>query len=120
MRMKTMLSWIPVVGLIFLSACASGPASSRATGRVEKPIVAEAGCGQCLLGLKSEKKGCDLAVRIDGKSYFVDGFNMKDFGDAHANDGMCNVTHPAKVAGEIVNGRFVASSFKLLPAEKHN
>lgn len=118
--MKTMLSLIPVVGLIFLSACASGPATSRATGKVEKPMVVEAGCGQCLLGLKGEKKGCDLAVRIDGKSYFVDGFKMSDFGDAHADDGMCNATHQAKVTGEIVNGRFVASSFKLLPAEKHN
>ena len=115
-----MFSWIPVVGLIFLSACASGPASSRATGKVEKTMLVEAGCGQCLLGLKGEKKGCDLAVRIDGKSYFVDGFKMDDFGDAHANDGMCNTTHQAKVIGEIVNGRFAASSFKLLAVEKHN
>ena len=115
-----MLSWIPVVGLIFLSACASGPATSRAAAKVEKPMVVEAGCGQCLLGLKGEKKGCDLAVRIDGKSYFVDGFKMSDFGDAHADDGMCNATHQAKVTGEIVNGRFVASSLKLLPVEKHN
>ena len=115
-----MLSWIPVVGLIFLSACASGPASSRATGKGEKSMVVEAGCGQCLLGLKGEKKGCDLAVRIEGKSYFVDGFKMKDFGDAHADDGMCNATHQAKVTGEVVNGRFAASSFKLLPDKKHN
>ena len=116
--MKTMLSWILVVGLVFLSACVSGPASSRATGKVEKPVVVDAGCGQCLLGLKGEKKGCDLAVRIDGKSYFVDGFKMDDLGDAHANDGMCNAIHQAKVTGEIANGRFVASSFKLLPVEK--
>lgn len=118
--MKSTLSWISVVGLIFLSACASGPASGRATGKVAKPIVVEAGCGQCLLGLKGEKKSCDLAVRIDGKSYFVDGFKMDDLGDAHADDGMCKVVRQAEVTGEIVNGRFVASSFKLLQVEKHN
>lgn len=88
--------------------------------KVEKPTVVEAGCGQCLLGLKGEKKGCDLAVRIDGKSYFVDGFKMDDLGDAHANDGMCKTVRQAEVTGEIMNGRFIASSFKLLPVEKHN
>ena len=33
------------------------------------------------------KKGCDLAIRIDGKSYFVEGTKIDDHGDAHANDG---------------------------------
>ena len=118
--MKTIPFWLGIVGLIIASGCTSGPAPSGATADGEKAMVVEAGCGQCLLGLKDEKKGCDLAVRIDGKSYFVDGFKMNDFGDAHASDGMCNATHQAKVAGEIVNGRFVASSFKLLPVEKQN
>jgi len=115
--MKTMLSWLGLIGLLITSGCTSGPDSARVTEKVEKPIVVEAGCGQCLLGLKGEKKGCDLAVRIDGKSYFVDGFKMDDFGDAHANDGMCNAVRQAKVTGEIANGRLVASSFTLLPAE---
>lgn len=120
MRMKTLLSWLGIVGLLITSGCASGPNSARVTEKVEKPIVVDAGCGQCLLGLKGEKKGCDLAVRIDGKSYFVDGFKMDDLGDAHAKDGMCNAVRQAKVTGEIANGRFVASSFNLLPVEKHN
>ncbi len=106
-----MLSWISIVGLLVVSGCASAPA----TGKIEKPTVVTAGCGQCLLGLKGEKKGCDLAVQIDGKSYFVDGFKMADFGDAHADDGMCNAVRQAKITGEIANGRFAASSFELLP-----
>lgn len=120
MRMKTMLCWLGIIGLLITSGCASGPHSAGVTEKVAKPILVDAGCGQCLLGLKGEKKGCDLAVRIDGKSYFVDGFKMDDFGDAHANDGMCNALHQATVTGEIANCRFVASSFKLLPVEKHN
>jgi hypothetical protein len=118
--MRTIPFWFGIVGLIIASGCASGPGTTQITAKGAKSIVVDAGCGQCLLGLKGEKKGCDLAVRIDGKSYFVDGFKMSDFGDAHADDGMCNATHQAKVTGEIVNGRFVASSLKLLPVEKHN
>jgi hypothetical protein len=30
---------------------------------------------------------CDLAVRIDGKTYFVDGTSIDSHGDAHAEDG---------------------------------
>jgi hypothetical protein len=33
-----------------------------------------------------EGHGCELAVRIDGKSYFVDGSSISH-GDAHASDG---------------------------------
>jgi hypothetical protein len=33
-----------------------------------------------------EGHGCELAVRIDGKPYFVDGTDLHH-GDAHANDG---------------------------------
>jgi hypothetical protein len=31
-------------------------------------------------------KDCELAVRIDGKPYFVDGTSLDSHGDAHAND----------------------------------
>jgi hypothetical protein len=34
-----------------------------------------------------EGHGCELAVRIDGKSYFVDGSSIDSHGDAHASDG---------------------------------
>ena len=36
----------------------------------KKILQVEVSCGQCKFGLK--EKGCDLAVRIDGKAYFVD------------------------------------------------
>jgi len=81
----------------------------------------EASCGQCKFGMTS-KKGCDLAIRIDNKTYFVDGVNMNSQGDAHGHDGMCNVVRKAQVVGTIKDDRFIASSFKLLPmeGEKHD
>jgi hypothetical protein len=74
--------------------------------------LAEAACGQCRLGLPG--KSCDLAVRINGKAYFVDGTSIDDHGDAHASDGFCESIRKAEVQGEIVDNRFKATYFKLL------
>src|SRR5689334_6072103 len=57
----------------------------------------EASCGECQLGMEGD--GCDLAVRIDGKAYFVSGAKMGDYGDAHAADGFCNAIRKARVTG---------------------
>ncbi|MFN7140157.1 MAG: DUF6370 family protein [Limisphaerales bacterium] len=102
--MKLILSFLAATSIL-LTGCA--------TTQKSKSAVADAGCGQCLLGLK-EKKGCDLAVRLNGQSYFVDGFKMKQFGDPDAEGGMCNKLRKAKVQGEVVNNRFQATSFELL------
>ncbi len=74
--------------------------------------VVEASCGECKFGLPG--KSCDLAVRINGKSYFVDGTKIDDHGDAHAKDGFCEAVKKAEVQGEIVNNRFKATYFKLI------
>lgn len=78
-----------------------------------KTQIVEASCGQCQFGMKA--KGCDLAVRIDGKSYFVDGTSLDQHGDAHAEDGFCSAIRKAEVTGAVVDNRFKATSFKLLP-----
>ncbi len=78
----------------------------------KKIMVVEAACGQCQLGLKG--KSCDLAVRINGKAYFVDGTSIDDHGDAHADDGFCNSIRKAEVQGEVVNDRFKVTYFKLI------
>lgn len=78
----------------------------------KKIQVVEASCGQCQFHLKG--KGCNLAVRIDGKSYFVDGAGIDDFGDAHAKEGFCEAVRKAEVQGTIVKNRFKVSYFKLL------
>ena len=78
-----------------------------------KTQVVDASCGQCQFGLKG--KGCNLAVRINGKAYFVDGSDIDSHGDAHADDGFCKKIRKAKVQGEVVDNRFKATSFQLLP-----
>ena len=76
--------------------------------------LADVSCGQCNFELESEDD-CSLAIKINNKAYFIDGFGIDDFGDAHdENTGFCNVVRKAEVVGEVVNGRFVASTIKLV------
>jgi len=79
---------------------------------IEKRIV-EVACGECQFTMPG--KGCDLAVRMEGQCYFVDGVGIDDHGDAHAHDGLCNAVRQARVSGEVREGRFVATAFDLLP-----
>jgi len=79
---------------------------------------AEIACGQCQFDLDSEE-GCSLAVRFDDKAYFVDGFNIDDFGDAHdKHTGFCEVVRTGEISGKVIGGRFVSSSIKLIDSEK--
>lgn len=78
----------------------------------KKIQVVEASCGECQF--KLEGKGCDLAVRINGRAYFVDGTEIDSHGDAHANDGFCKAVRKAEVQGDVVNNRFKVTYFKLL------
>ena|ERR1051325_8676178 len=81
--------------------------------------VVEASCGECQFGLTG--RGCDLAVRINGKAYFVDGTSIDEHGDAHAEDGFCEAIRKAEVQGAVVNHRFKATYFKLVdPEPKRN
>ncbi|WP_242203919.1 DUF6370 family protein [Aestuariivivens insulae] len=99
-----MKKWILIVALIVMASCANQ----------EKKQTVELSYGQCQFGMTSQD-GCDLAVRIDGKSYFVDGAHIDDFGDAHdEGTGFCEVIRKAEVKGELVDHRFKVSSVKLL------
>jgi hypothetical protein len=79
----------------------------------KKIMIVEASCGECQLGLKG--KSCDLAIRIDGKAYFVEGTKIDDYGDAHAKEGFCKAISMAEVQGKIVGNRFKVTYFKLVP-----
>ncbi|CAM3827373.1 MULTISPECIES: DUF6370 family protein [Flavobacterium] len=108
--MKTTLTLLLLLTLNFITAQEKEPAK-------QKKQTVEASCGQCQFGMK-EKSGCDLAVRIDGKAYFVEGSSIDDHGDAHAHDGFCQAIRQADVIGEVKNGKFVATYFKVRPKKK--
>ena len=100
--------------ILYLAILFSATLASAQDKKEEpKPQIVEASCGQCQFGM--EGHGCELAVRIDGKSYFVDGTSIDSHGDAHANDGFCTAIRKAEVVGKVVDNRFKATSFKLLP-----
>jgi len=108
--MKFLFSFL----FIFVSATTiAQDKNSKTPDKNKQILIVDAACGQCKLGLKG--KSCDLAIRINGQSYFVDGTNIDSHGDAHADDGFCNAIRKAKVQGEIVNNRFKASYFQLIP-----
>jgi hypothetical protein len=100
---------------IFIALFSIAVSAQEKKEETKKQIV-EASCGQCQFGM--EGKECDLAVRIDGKSYFVDGTHIDKHGDAHADDGFCAKVRKAEVVGEIVENRFKVTYFKLLPEVK--
>lgn len=98
-----------VLAFIFLASTASAQAKKEQP----KPQIVAATCGQCQFDM--EGNGCELAVRIDGKNYFVDGTSIDSHGDAHADDGFCTAIRKAEVVGKIVNNRFEVTLFHLLP-----
>ncbi|MCB0444591.1 MAG: hypothetical protein KDC68_02825 [Gelidibacter sp.] len=98
---KIMIILILLLGI----ACAQSKAKKQ---------VVEVACGQCQFGLTTQK-GCDLAVRVDGKAYFVDGADIDQFGDAHdEKTGFCEVIRKAEVIGELKDNRFEVNSIKLM------
>ena len=98
------LVFLLFIGFGTFAANAQKPAKKN---EIKKQVV-EIACGECQF--KMEGKSCDLAIKIDGKPYFVDGKSIDDFGDAHDdNHGFCNVIQKAEVTGKIVKIRFKAT-----------
>ena len=86
---------------------------SPTVNTTKKLLVVDAACGECQFKMKGS--GCNLAVRINGKDYFVDGTSIDEHGDAHSDDGFCNSIRKAQVQGDTSNNRFRVTYFKLLP-----
>jgi hypothetical protein len=103
-----------IVCLLFISSAFGQKSDPKvSTPDPNKKVqVVETACGECQFKLAG--KGCDLAVRIDGKAYFVDGTDIDSHGDAHAEDGFCKAVRKAEVQGNLANNRFKVTYFKLL------
>ncbi|MFZ1785805.1 MAG: DUF6370 family protein [Ferruginibacter sp.] len=114
--MKTIFTFL--CGCFFTVTAMSQNANTKVqTPDAKKALqVVEVSCGKCKLGMSG--KSCDMAVRIGDKSYYVDGASIDNYGDAHADDGMCNAIRKAEVQGEIIDNRFNISYIKLLPLNK--
>ncbi len=112
--MKTFLALI--FSLLSFSLFAQTDSTLNKPDPNKKIHTVKVSCGQCKLGLSGH--GCDLALRINGKAYFIDGTTIDDHGDSHAKDGFCNAVRDAKVQGEVVGDRFKVTYFELLPEKK--
>ena len=64
--------------------------------------IVYASCGVCNFGLK-ESYECFLAIKVGDTVFPVEGSDIDDHGDAHAEEGLCNVIHHAEVSGEFKN-----------------
>lgn len=99
-----------------ITSAQTGSTISVTPDSTKKVQVVKTACGQCMFGMKAD--GCTLAVQIKGKKYFVEGTTIDDHGDAHAVDGFCSAIRKAEVQGEVIEGKFKATYFKLLPSGK--
>jgi hypothetical protein len=107
-----MKSYLFFVIMFFSTSLFAQTTKSKVINPSKKVLNVEASCGECQFKMKG--KGCTLAVRINGKSYFVEKADIDQFGDAHSKDGFCNAIRKAKVQGEIVGDKFVASYFEII------
>lgn len=110
--MKLMLTLLLIFFVLTVSA-QSNTVKNTGPDKTKKIQLVDAACGQCKFNLPG--KSCDLAVRINDKAYFVDSAHIDAYGDAHAKDGFCNAIRKAEVQGSIINDRFVATYFRLVP-----
>ena len=107
-----------ILFISFLLFCGLQTAAQTNYKSLDKPnptkkiLIAEVSCGECQF--KMSGKSCDLAVRINGKSYFVDGTTIDEHGDAHAKNGFCEAIKKAEVQGEIVMDRLKVSYLKII------
>jgi hypothetical protein len=103
---------------VFLACVVNGQLDVNKPDPNKKIDTMKAACGQCMFGMTGGD--CALAVKINGKVYFVEGTNIDDYGDAHAKDGFCKKVRIAEVQGEIIENKFKATYFKLIDRPKTN
>ena len=104
-----------VSSLAFLFGCGETTPIAEEAIKVENKVL-DASCGTCNFDLRGD--GCAMAVKVGDKAYFVDGIPDMDKAQMHEDGGICVTVRQAKVSGEVMKGRFVASALELLPIQK--
>lgn len=101
--------------LVYISSFGQEGTKKKLELDKSKPVYElEATCGTCMFKMKGS--GCVLAVKYEGKQYFVKGTDIDDHGDAHDKEGFCNAIKKAKVQGSVVGDHFLVNYFELLKA----
>ena len=90
--------------VLLLNTFSWGQNISSLESKSDSLYQGEVSCGTCMFKMKGN--GCQLAVKINEKFYFVEGAGIDDYGDAHAENGFCNAIRKAKIKGEVVNNNF--------------
>ena len=99
--------------IMFNTSNAQDTTNKKLLFNPQRPLYElEAACGTCMF--KMNGNGCVLAVKFQGKNYFVDGTGIDDHGDAHENEGFCNAIKKAKVQGSVVGDKFLVTYFELV------
>ncbi len=83
----------------------------RSDGSVNGFVLAS--CGMCNFDV-AEKDNCSLYAKIGGAVYRVEGSDIHDHGDTHADNGLCTAVRVAAVAGVVKDNMLYAKSFELL------
>ena len=109
-----LISFSRIISALATVLIIAGCATTPPVASIDSPTIVQAACGECKLGMKGDS--CDLAIVVAGHKYFVDGVKDEALGDAHAKDGICQMIRKARVTGKFEKGRFVASTFELLPS----
>jgi hypothetical protein len=104
----------PLLALVLLFGCGQHEESHDAAPASSQPAAAgvrtvELACAGCVFHME-DAKGCEAAVKIDGKPMKITGVPF----DAHA-EGICGASKQAEVSGQVVDGKYVATSLKVLP-----
>lgn len=108
--MKRKSTALIVIKLFFLLLFVQYTQAQDFKSKIQKPDsifkkgIVEVACGQCKFGMPG--KGCDLAVKIKHKCYFVKGASIDSFGNAHAANGFCNAISKAYVIGTVKDSLF--------------
>lgn len=99
-----------VLSGLVITSCAS----TRNSGNDIDQVVG-ASCGICQLSMAGD--GCQLAIRLDGKDYYVEGSSLDDHGNPHSEYGMCNAVRQAHVKGTLMHGVYEVTSFELIAVD---